>query len=97
MTPDHTAFQVRSSWYGRAGIGRYSGNGFNTGCHEKAPVGCSPRCSAHDVFVFADIHKSRMNRFILACKTYMIGDVMHMKTLCISCLQQMSDVCVPFV
>ena len=40
MTPDHTAFQVRSSRLCRAGIGRSSWEGFNTGRHEKAPVRC---------------------------------------------------------
>ena len=38
MKPDHTALQMRSS--GRAGIGRSSGEGLNTGRHKKAPVRC---------------------------------------------------------
>ena len=40
MTLDHTAVQVRSSGYGQVGIGWSSGEGHNTGCHEKAPVCC---------------------------------------------------------
>ena len=40
MTPDHTAFQVRSSWYGGAKIGGSSWEGHNTGCSEKTPVSC---------------------------------------------------------
>ena len=40
MTPDHTAFQVRSSGYGRAGIGLSSWEGLRTGRHEKAPDRC---------------------------------------------------------
>ena len=38
MTSDHTAIQVCSSGYGRAGIGRSSWKALNTGRHEKAPV-----------------------------------------------------------
>ena len=42
MTPDHTAFEVRRSWPGRAEIGRSSEGGLSIGRHKKAPV-CSPR------------------------------------------------------
>ena len=37
MTPDHSAFQVRSSVYGRTGIGR-SRKILISGRHEKAPT-----------------------------------------------------------
>ena len=37
---DHTAFQVHSSGWGQAGIGRSSGESLNTGCYKKAPVRC---------------------------------------------------------
>ena len=40
MTPVHTAVQVRSPGYGRAGIGRSSWKGLSTQRHEKAPVRC---------------------------------------------------------
>ena len=43
MTPDHhfyATFQVCSSGYGQAGIGRSSGEGLSTGCYKKAPVRC---------------------------------------------------------
>ena len=43
MTPDRTAIQVRNSGYGRAGIGRSSGEDYNTERHEKAPVRCPSR------------------------------------------------------
>ena len=49
MTPDHTAFQVRSAGWGGAGIGLACGEGHSTGCHVKVPVRCL--CSllaAHD-------------------------------------------------
>ena len=38
MTPYHTAFQVSNFGWGQAGVGRSSGEGLNTGRHEKAPV-----------------------------------------------------------
>ena len=40
MTPDHTAFHVRRSGYGRTAIGRSSWEGPNTGRHEMAHVRC---------------------------------------------------------
>ena len=40
MTPDHTAFQVHSSGYGRVRIGRFSREGIDTGRYEMAPVHC---------------------------------------------------------
>ena len=40
MTPDPTAFPVLSSGLGRAGVGRSSEEGLDTGRHEKAPVRC---------------------------------------------------------
>ena len=43
MTADHTVFLVRISRIGRAGIGRSSWEGLNTGRHVKAPVGCPCR------------------------------------------------------
>ena len=50
MTPDHTAFQVRSSWLCQAGIGRSFWDGLNTGRHEKVPVccPCSRLAALHD-------------------------------------------------
>ena len=40
MTPDRIAIQVRSSGYGQAAISSSSGEGLNTGHHEKAAVRC---------------------------------------------------------
>ena len=40
MPPDHTAYQVLSFGYGRAGIGLSSEEGLNTGRHDKAPEHC---------------------------------------------------------
>ena len=40
MTRNRTRFQVRSSELGRAGIGRSSKKGHNTGHLEEAPVRC---------------------------------------------------------
>ena len=49
MTPDHKAFQVRSSGQGQVGIGQSSGEGLNTGHHKKAPVHspCSRLAALH--------------------------------------------------
>ena len=38
ITPDRNTIQVRNPGYGRAGIGRSTRKGFNTGHNEKAPV-----------------------------------------------------------
>ena len=40
ITPDRTIIQVRSFGLGRAGIGRSSWKGLDTGRHERAPVRC---------------------------------------------------------
>ena len=40
LTSEHTAFHVRSFWYGRAGIGRSTEEGLVEGRHEKARVRC---------------------------------------------------------
>ena len=60
MTPDYNAFQMRSSGYGQAGIGQYSGECLIKEHHEKAPVRCpcsrlaalhaAPRTPYTDVF-----------------------------------------------
>ena len=54
MTPDHTAFQVRSSGYGRAGVGPSSWEGLNTGRHEKALFGGLRSRLAVGVWYFTD-------------------------------------------
>ena len=46
MITDHITFQVRSSGYGRVGLGRSFGEDPNTGRHENAPVRCPCSCLA---------------------------------------------------
>ena len=64
MTPDLMDIRVRISGQSRAGIGRFSVEGLNTGRNEKAPVlflpvGCTPCCYPDFLFYFIFLFRNK--------------------------------------